>query len=241
MTPEYIIQSLGDDALIVDFGKLPLVDAHFEVTRLNRKIQAGLSHEIVETVAAYTTLAIFYRLDVVLKNNRRKKNETAFYYVKNKVEQLLQEKDKAVLKAEERLIKIPVCYDEIFAPDLKNLSIKKEMTVDKIIAIHSSKVYNVYMIGFLPGFPYLGEVDDAIAFERKKQPVNVAEGSVGIAGKQTGIYPVGSPGGWQIIGRTPVKIFDPQNEEPCFLKAGDKIQFYSISKNEFENYQSRNT
>jgi inhibitor of KinA len=92
------------------------------------------------------------------------------------------------------------------------------------------------MLGFLPGFTYMGEVDEKIAIPRKAQPVSVAAGSVGIAGRQTGIYPFQSPGGWQIIGRTPLKLFDAEKEEPSLLKAGDKVRFSSISKNEFENY-----
>jgi inhibitor of KinA len=92
------------------------------------------------------------------------------------------------------------------------------------------------MLGFLPGFSYLGEVDEAITISRKMQPMTVAAGSVGIAGKQTGIYPLISPGGWQIIGRTPLKMFDAGKEEPTLLKEGDKVRFISISKNEFESY-----
>ena len=88
----------------------------------------------------------------------------------------------------------------------------------------------------MPGFPYLGEVDDRIAISRKTQPQNVAAGSVGIAGKQTGIYPLASPGGWQIIGRTPEKLFDAAKENPVLLKAGDTVEFYSITKDEFKNY-----
>jgi inhibitor of KinA len=92
------------------------------------------------------------------------------------------------------------------------------------------------MLGFLPGFAYMGEVDEKIVMPRKPQPQNVLAGSVGIAGKQTGIYPLASPGGWQIIGRTPLKLFDAEREEPVLLKAGDTVQFYSISKDEFESF-----
>ena len=97
------------------------------------------------------------------------------------------------------------------------------------------------MLGFLPGFPYLGEVDHAIEMARKLQPETVAGGSVGIAGRQTGIYPMDSPGGWQIIGRTPLKLFDAGGDKITLLKVGDTVQFYSISSNEFENYKGRNS
>ncbi len=93
------------------------------------------------------------------------------------------------------------------------------------------------MIGFLPGFAYMGEVDEQIAMPRKQQPrTNVAAGSVGIAGMQTGIYPLDSPGGWQIIGKTPVKLFDKERDDPVLLQPGDEIEFYSITKDEFSNY-----
>ncbi|MFZ1261350.1 MAG: carboxyltransferase domain-containing protein, partial [Chitinophagaceae bacterium] len=97
-----------------------------------------------------------------------------------------------------------------------------------------AKSYNVYMLGFLPGFAYMGEVDEKIATPRKSQPVNVAAGSVGIAGKQTGIYPLASPGGWQIIGRTPLKLFNAASLAPTLLSVGDLVQFYPINKSEFE-------
>lgn len=93
------------------------------------------------------------------------------------------------------------------------------------------------MLGFLPGFAYMGEIDDQIAIPRKKQPQPVVAGSVGIAGKQTGVYPLNSPGGWQIIGRTPLKMFDKNKTEPCLLRAGDYVEFFAITKDEFENYQ----
>ncbi len=110
------------------------------------------------------------------------------------------------------------------------------LSKEELITLHTQKIYNVFMIGFLPGFAYMGEVDERIAMPRKQQPNIVAAGSVGIAGKQTGIYPLISPGGWHVIGRTPLKLFDAKREEPILLRAEDTIQFYSISKAEYENY-----
>jgi inhibitor of KinA len=138
----------------------------------------------------------------------------------------------------ERLIKIPVCYDEEFAIDIHHLATAKNISVDEVMQIHTAKPYKVFMLGFLPGFPYMGEVDEKIAMPRKPQPVSISAGSVGITGKQTGIYPFASPGGWQIIGRTPLKLFDAGKEEPTLLRAGDMVQFYSISKNEFEKIKA---
>ena len=134
------------------------------------------------------------------------------------------------------LLTIPVCYDDEYAPDLQHICETKKISKEALVSIHTSKTYRVYMLGFLPGFAYMGELDEAISFPRKKQPGITAAGSVGIAGRQTGIYPLQSPGGWQIIGRTPLKIFDAAKENPTYLKAGDEVRFISISKHEFNHY-----
>ena len=130
---------------------------------------------------------------------------------------------------------IPVCYDISFGKDLvfleKSLSIKKE----EIISLHSSKEYRVYNIGFLPGFLYLGGMDTKIHHPRKEKPsLNIEKGAIGIGGSQTGIYPNKSPGGWNIIGRTPVNLFDIENTSPCLINSGDIVKFISIS---LEQYQ----
>jgi inhibitor of KinA len=106
--------------------------------------------------------------------------------------------------------------------------------------LHTSTIYRVYMLGFLPGFAYMGLVDEKISSSRKQNPVTVEAGSIGIAGKQTGIYPLRSPGGWQIIGRTPLKLFDKEKINPVLFKSGDQVQFYSITKDEFEDIKSGN-
>jgi inhibitor of KinA len=161
----------------------------------------------------------------------------AFESVKKLLEEKLQQPFQ-YLEAVECVIKIPVCYDEEFATDIYQLSNAKNISPEEIVAIHTAKSYKVYMLGFLPGFVYMGEVDERIATLRKIQPIPIAAGSVGIAGIQTGIYPLASPGGWQIIGRTPLKLFNAGREEPVLLKAGDTIQFYSISKEDFNQQQN---
>jgi inhibitor of KinA len=134
------------------------------------------------------------------------------------------------------VIRIPVCYEGDYAPDLAALAQQKQLTEQEVVNIHTATIYNVYMIGFLPGFSYMGEVNERIAVPRKQHPTQVMAGSVGIAGSQTGIYPLNSPGGWQIVGRTPLPLFDPFAPEPVKLQAGDKVQFYAITKQEFESY-----
>jgi inhibitor of KinA len=118
------------------------------------------------------------------------------------------------------------------------LAQQKQLTEQEVVTLHTGTIYNVYMIGFLPGFSYMGEVNEKIAVPRKQNPTQVLAGSVGIAGSQTGIYPLKSPGGWQVIGRTPLKMFDPFVPEPVKLQAGDRVQFFAITKQEFEEYSS---
>src|SRR5699024_5992541 len=128
-----------------------------------------------------------------------------------------------------RQLLLPVCYDPLVAPDLDLVSKQKKLSRSQVIAIHCAGEYRVFMIGFLPGFPYLGGLDKRLEIPRKEQPRRkVAAGSVGIAGSQTGIYPQESPGGWQIIGRCPIPLFDPLADPPCPIAPGDVIKFREI-------------
>ena len=133
--------------------------------------------------------------------------------------------------------KIPICYDNDFAIDLNEISTKCKIDVDHVIKKHNNKTYEVDIVGFLPGFLYLGKLDDSLHLPRKKNPrTHIPEGSIGIAGNQTGIYNIESPGGWNIIGRTPLRLFDKLKNPPIKIKQGDKIIFKEITKEEFNNY-----
>lgn len=137
---------------------------------------------------------------------------------------------KAPVQRQGRLWKIPVCYDDCFALDLDAISSEKSMTKKDIISRHSQQIYTVYFIGFLPGFLYLGGMDKLLVTPRKQTPrLAIEKGAVAIGGHQTGVYPNASPGGWNIIGNSPINFFDVSKEMPCFAKAGDQIQFYPIS------------
>ncbi|RTE51899.1 5-oxoprolinase subunit PxpB [Arenibacter aquaticus] len=130
---------------------------------------------------------------------------------------------------------LPVCYDQEFGLDLEEASSFLGLTTEKLITMHTQQAYTVYCIGFLPGFMYLGGVPKELEVARKPNPrPKVLKGSVGLAGKQTGIYPQDSPGGWNIIGKCPVPMFDVKKENPCFVSVGDKIKFKPISKAEYE-------
>jgi KipI family sensor histidine kinase inhibitor len=132
-------------------------------------------------------------------------------------------------------VRIPVCYGAELGPDLASVASFAGMPEDEVVRVHSRATYRVFMLGFVPGFAYLGLVDERIAMPRQSTPrVRVPRGSVGIAGVQTGIYPAETPGGWQLIGRTPARPFDPARSEPFLMKAGDAVQFYSIERAEYD-------
>ena len=134
-----------------------------------------------------------------------------------------------------RLYKIPVCYEASFAPDLEAVCSQLKLSPEALISKHSTAIYTVYGIGFLPGFMYLGGLDPELEMPRKSSPrMKVPTGSVGLAAKQTGIYPCESPGGWQLIGQTPIPLFRPLQDPPFFAEVGDKIQFTPISKDSFK-------
>ena len=133
------------------------------------------------------------------------------------------------------LFHVPVFYDPEFGPDLDLISEEKNLTKKEIIRLHSSPVYTVYFIGFLPGFLYLGGLDERLHISRKNEPrLEVQKGAVGIGEKQTGIYPQNSPGGWQIIGNSPIQVFDKKNDPPCQISAGDKLKFFPVTSKEFD-------
>ena len=133
------------------------------------------------------------------------------------------------------LWKIPVCYDAEFGLDLEEISVQNMLSKQQIIELHSSKKYTVYFCGFLPGFLYLGGLDKKLYYPRKSNPIlQVKKGAVAIGGHQTGIYPNASPGGWNSIGNTPLNFFDVNKSEPCFAKAGDRIKFYPVTKQEYD-------
>jgi len=186
---------------------------------------------MTEAVPAYSSLTIHYDIRVLRK--KIPAGHTAYEWMEQQLREWLSI---PVLQQEsaERQLRIPVCYEPEFAGDLGYLAATKNISEADIIQLHTAKSYKVYMLGFLPGFSYMGEVDERISIARKPQPEKIDAGSVGIAGKQTGIYPLASPGGWQIIGRTPLKLFDAKREDPILLRAGDSVQFYAITKKEFD-------
>ena len=185
----------------------------------------------IETVPAYASLAVFYDIGVVRKHHVI--SSTVFDCVKYFIEQLLQDLNDDLPVIKRPTITIPVYYN---GADLALIAAQHQLSEEEVIQIHVSKTYRVFMVGFLPGFAYMGSVDELIATPRRLSPrITVPAGSVGVAGIQTGIYPMESPGGWQLLGQTPLKIFNKEKAHPCLLQAGDEVQFVSISKTTFEN------
>lgn len=145
-----------------------------------------------------------------------------------------------VKKSTLKLWKIPVCYDEEFALDLNEISNVKRLQKEEIIRLHSETIYTVFFIGFLPGFLYLGGMDNRLRFPRRSSPrLQIEKGAVGIGGAQTGIYPNASPGGWNIIGNSPLNIFNPKIDRPCFASAGDRIQFIPVRMDQYQTIKTQ--
>lgn len=232
----YRIFSLGDSALTLDFGNV--IDEN-----INRQVMALFSHfqnnplpGMIEAVPAYSSLTIYY--DMLQLRKTISADKTVYDWL---AEQLRQKLEGPIAKTNtsSRLITIPVCYEKEFGWDIEEVAALKNISIDELIQIHTSNTYRVFMLGFLPGFAYMGEVNNRIEFPRKKQPRQKVEaGSVGIAGKQTGIYPLAAPGGWQIIGRTPITIFNAEQETPVLFQTGDSVKFYAISKRDFYEIQN---
>ncbi len=233
----FTIIPLGDSALILSFGNLIDEKINKRILSLFHKIKSLSIKGVKDVVPAYSSLAIHYDVLIVKQNTSGIKS--SFEIMAEIINKIIDESD---LNNENdlttfRKIKVPVCYAEKYALDVKEISIEKCLSVNEIIQLHTGRKYRVYMIGFLPGFAYMGEVDEKIEMPRKAQPrLKVESGYVGIAGKQTGIYPLTSPGGWQIIGKTPLKLFNKESDDPILFQPGDEVEFYSISEDEFTNY-----
>lgn len=218
---------LGDNALTIEFGAEISENLNRRAIKLAGYLEQNKFPGFVETVPAYASLTIFYDVFTVRKNFPA--STTAFDAVKKFVESELGNLEE-IPEAESCLIEIPVCFDSEFALDLDFVAEKSGLEKSEVISIFTEKTYRVFMLGFLPGFSYMGEVDASIAMPRKDTPrLKVPKGSVGIAGKQTGIYSCESPGGWRIIGKTDIDLFTPEAEKPCLLRPGDLVKFYERS------------
>lgn len=217
----------GDQAVTVEWGSA--IDEHInrQVHAFARKVEA-LSHPaITEVVPTYRSATVHYRPEVL-----------SYEELKHLLAPLAQ--GNAEEAEELPVVEIPVCYGGEYGPDLLEVAQHCSLTPEEVIARHTAPTYRIYMLGFTPGFPYLGGMDPSIAAPRRKEPrIHIPAGSVGIAGEQTGVYPIVSPGGWQLIGRTPLRLFDPQKEQPILLSAGAGIRFVPIDEEAFRKMEEK--
>jgi inhibitor of KinA len=214
----------GDHAITIEMGDRIDAGINQQVIALFQYLQSLKMGGIKDIIPAYHTLTVVY--DPLLL----KRTSTATTVYQNMEEWLLKHAaTHAIAQSHTRQIEIPVCYDAAFGLDTAFIAESHGISVEEVIQLHTARTYRVYLIGFLPGFAYMGTTDERIATARKSSPrVSVAAGSVGIAGEQTGIYPFDSPGGWQLIGRTPLQMFNPNDPTPCLLNPGDEVKFYPI-------------
>ncbi|GLB60673.1 5-oxoprolinase subunit PxpB [Cytobacillus sp. NCCP-133] len=231
---DYTLHPLGDNAVLIELGNEISEKSHQKVQALTDVLEDQPPGWMNEYIPAYTTVTIFYDPLAIYQLSEGK---LPFDYACELIEPLIKDLE-ASNTAESRLVEIPVCYGGKFGPDLDYVAKHNGISPEEVIDIHSSGDYLVYMIGFAPGFPFIGGMSEKIAAPRRESPrLKIPERSVGIAGMQTGIYPIETPGGWQLIGRTPVRLFRPHDESPTLLKAGDKIKFKPISRAEYEKWK----
>ncbi|WP_058535843.1 5-oxoprolinase subunit PxpB [Legionella saoudiensis] len=221
---DYQIVPLGDSGLTIYLTTDEISEtAHQQIQTLWMKIEQITINGLIECVPAYASLALYY--------DPRKIN---FKQLKALVQEQIQLCVQQTTSQTHRRIKIPVCYDPEFAPDIELMAIQLNLTIEQIIKLHTSRSYLVYMLGFIPGFAYLGKLPETLVVARHATPrLVIPAGSVGIAGYQTAIYPVKSPAGWQLIGRTPLTLLSNNQDAPTLLQPGDQVSFQPIDKQEF--------
>lgn len=225
------ISPVGDRAISIDFGQVidPTINRHIRQTI--ERIKALQLEGIIELVPTYCALLVEY--DAMLYS---------YSEICNIIEPTLEEGMTNTTNELVTVVEVPTVYGGEFGPDLRFVASHNHLSEDEVISIHSGTDYLVYMLGFIPGFTYLGGMDSCIATPRLSSPRTlIPAGSVGIAGEQTGTYPSDSPGGWQIIGRTPVTMYDMSKAQAALLKAGDYVRYVPIDESEFHRIKALGT
>lgn len=222
------IKITGDTSVAVVFGNEISTDINTKIRAFDEALAEEQIDGVYETVPTYCSLTIHYAPEKI-----------RYEALQERLEALLAVAHKAQ-KLNTIVMEIPVVYGGEYGPDLETVAAHNGMSTEDVIRIHSGAEYLIYMLGFTPGFSYMGGMDESIATPRLKTPrVLIPAGSVGIAGKQTGIYPIDSPGGWQLIGRTPVKLYDAHRDTPILLDAGLHVKFIPIDEAEYKRIETR--
>lgn len=214
--------SAGDTAMVVEFGdriERPLSD---RVLRLGAKVRTAALAGVVETVPTYRSLMVHY--DPLRTDHATLQGQLAG---------MLDDAQGAAQEA--RLWRVPACYEAAHAPDLDDVARRTGLGTREVVDLHSGTLFHIYMIGFVPGYPYMGDLPDALVLPRRADPrIRVPAGSIAIAANMTAIYPLESPGGWHLIGTTPIRLFDPLRPRPALFGPGDKVRFEPIPASRFE-------
>ena len=217
------IEVAGENALIVYMGDTLSPCVADRVRFLDQQLRKRLADQLVDTVPSYASVLVIYRPDRIRMEA-----------LQEHIEEFGRATSEPMAKEDGLLVTLPVWYGPEAGPDLMALAETNGLSPDEVVQRHHAREYRVYAIGFAPGFAYLGEVDEAIARPRLATPrQHVPTGSVGIADRQTAVYPAESPGGWNLIGRCPVRMFDPHAAAPMPMGVGDRIQFEPISRSEY--------
>ncbi len=226
---EWRIVPLGDRCLVVEFEQRVDAGINRKARALANALLARPPHGVVDVVPAFCTVAVFYRPDQFAPE------PSPFTQLRLMIEAVL-EADIASPEGHERVVRVPVCYGGQHGPDLDEVAAACGMAGDEVVRAHIASEHVVFMLGFSPGFPYIGGLDPRLSLPRRPTPrTRIPAGTIAIARDQTAIYSFETPGGWNLIGRTPMKLFDPLAEPPCRLQAGDHIRFFPIPPEEFDS------
>jgi KipI family sensor histidine kinase inhibitor len=221
------ILTAGDSSILIQFGNSIDPEINGKIAATVQLMREQHIEGVVDIIPAFCSLLINYDPRVI-----------SYDRMKTRMEQILSMEIAAGTR-KKKVYQIPVCYGGSFGPDLDNIAEHAGLTPQEVIDIHTSTDYLIYMLGFLPGFTYLGGLDERIHTPRLSNPrIRIPAGSVGIGGSQTGIYPMDSPGGWQLMGMTPVKTYDPNREVPILVEAGDYIRFVPVDEAEYERIKA---